>query len=108
MTGLTMTAGWATASRASASVRRLRLALVLDALLLALPAHAVSFDLFHRRRIPDSRRSLESRDGLEKRIDVSGSFGNGSTMLGNEQDAEYTCNITLGGDTFSVLIDTGR
>ena len=39
---------------------------------------------------------------------MNGSYGNGSTLVVDDGDTEYSCNITLGGAEFEVLIDTGR
>ncbi|THH04274.1 hypothetical protein EW145_g5641 [Phellinidium pouzarii] len=44
---------------------------------------------------------------LAKRVDINGSFGNGSTSVANAGDTIYSCNLTLGGTEFEVLIDTG-
>lgn len=67
--------------------------------------NALTFDIVGRRRSPGS---LAGRRRLGKRVDMNGSFGNGSTTVLDQQDVEYSCNITLGGSQFLVLIDTGR
>ena len=62
----------------------------------------VSFDIAGRPRAP-------AADLLNKRaVDMNGAFGNGSTTVSNSGDTIYSCNITLGGTEFEVLIDTGR
>lgn len=45
---------------------------------------------------------------LRKRAIVPGAFGNGSSSLMDATDVTYSCNITLGGARFEVIIDTGR
>ncbi|THV05264.1 acid protease [Dendrothele bispora CBS 962.96] len=57
---------------------------------------AVQLDLIGRRKHP-----------LFRKRDESGTFGNGSLALRNEQDLSYFCNVTLGGRDFEVIIDTG-
>lgn len=72
------------------------------ALTAAAPAHAFTFPIVGRPR-------SEAPQQLRKRaVDMNGSFGNGSTSVSNDGDTMYSCNITLGGAEFEVLIDTGR
>jgi len=72
-----------------------------------LPASLLSFILlgdfacairleFEGRHIPADRRGLGRRSSLT-----------GSSPLGDSADLQYTTNITLGGESFQVLIDTG-
>ncbi|KAH8112968.1 acid protease [Phellopilus nigrolimitatus] len=77
-----------------------RAADLLFALLLrASSVESVTFPITKR---PRSAASLSKRT-----VDMTGSFGNGSTTVSNSEDTNYSCNITLGGTTFEVLIDTG-
>ena len=69
------------------------------ALLAASSVNAFSFPIVGRPR-SDARY-------LKKRTDI-GAYGNGSTIVENSGDTVYSCNITLGGKEFEVLIDTGR
>ncbi|THV05271.1 acid protease [Dendrothele bispora CBS 962.96] len=62
-------------------------------------ATAVQLDLVGLKREP-GLRSLYRRDD-------SGVFGNGSLALQNFGDLLYSCNVTLGGKDFPVIIDTG-
>ena len=71
------------------------------AFLEASPAHGISFPIVGRPR--SAARQLRKRT-----IDMNGSYGNGSTLVVDDGDTEYSCNITLGGAEFEVLIDTGR
>ncbi|KAK7469159.1 hypothetical protein VKT23_003650 [Stygiomarasmius scandens] len=59
---------------------------------------AVQFDLIGKRE--PGLRSFYKRD-------ESGVYGNGSLALQNLLDVSYTCNVTLGGKDFPVIIDTG-
>lgn len=68
-------------------------------ILLAAPfSRAATFPIYER-----PRSYLTS---LRKRTDI-GAFGNGSTVVENSGDTVYSCNITLGGKEFEILIDTG-
>ncbi|KAI3595884.1 aspartic peptidase a1 [Moniliophthora roreri] len=44
-----------------------------------------------------------------QRVDENGSFGNGSIVLYNTKNdnLQYSCNITLGGREYNVIVDTG-
>ena len=53
------------------------------------------------------RQSIDVPSLRRRAVDI-GSFGNGSEVLENGSDTIYSCNITLGGSEFEVLIDTGR
>jgi hypothetical protein len=75
---------------------------------LKLPASLLAFVLlgdfscalrlnFEGRRIPLDRRGLQRRGSLA-----------GSSPLDDSADLQYTTNITIGGASFDVLIDTGR
>lgn len=64
-------------------------------------ANAFSFDIVGRPRAPAAA-------AMKRAVDMTGAFGNGSTMVSNDGDTIYSCNITLGGTEFEVLIDTGR
>lgn len=58
--------------------------------------------------VPIVGRQVARETRLVRRtIDMDGSFGNGSTTVTNSGDTLYSCNITLGGAEFEVLIDTG-
>ncbi|KAI5122263.1 hypothetical protein M0805_007127 [Coniferiporia weirii] len=61
---------------------------------------AISFPIVGQPRAPIA-------DRLAKRVDINGSFGNGSTVVIDSGDTIYSCNLTLGGTEFEVLIDTG-
>lgn len=71
------------------------------ALITASPAHALTFPIVGRSRSQPHRLGRRA-------VDMNGSYGNGSTSVSNSGDTEYSCNITLGGAEFEVLIDTGR
>ncbi len=43
------------------------------------------------------------RSGINRRASLTG-----TTSLNDTQDINYTTNITLGGNQFTVIIDTGR
>ncbi|KAJ6508387.1 aspartic peptidase domain-containing protein [Mycena sanguinolenta] len=51
---------------------------------------------FEARQIPAESRGLHRRSSLA-----------GSSPLGDNADLQYTTNITVGGDSFTVMIDTG-
>ncbi|KAH8113072.1 acid protease [Phellopilus nigrolimitatus] len=73
---------------------------VASSLIAANSAEASSFPIVGRPR-------ASIQEGLEKRSVDIGAFGNGSTVVSNSGDTIYSCNITLGGAEFEVLIDTG-
>ncbi|THU86317.1 acid protease [Dendrothele bispora CBS 962.96] len=74
------------------------LSLILSVAILSFSSvNAVQLDLIGRRK-----------NSLFRKRDESGTFGNGSLALRNEQDISYSCNVTLGGRDFEVSIDTGR
>ena len=74
---------------------------IVQQLLEAQLSAAATFPIYSR-----PNHNVPSR--FSKRLDMSGSFGNGSSALTNKGDSSYYCNSTLGGSPFSVLIDTGR
>ena len=89
----------------SGGALRLGVTLLAAAASVALPgAHAASFDIVGRPRAPATAALEHAR----RAIDINGAFGNGSTTVVNSGDTIYSCNITLGGSEFEVLIDTGR
>lgn len=61
-------------------------------------ALAVRFQVEGRRSLPEA-----SFPSLARRGNVAG-----SSPLNDSADISYVTNITLGGSSFSVLIDTGR
>ncbi len=67
--------------------------------LLALPA-----DLAEAVRLGLQGKHIHPiRGGLNRRTSLTG-----TTSLNDTQDINYTTNITLGGNQFAVIIDTGR
>ncbi|KII90941.1 hypothetical protein PLICRDRAFT_107217 [Plicaturopsis crispa FD-325 SS-3] len=70
-------------------------------LFVAYPAcHAINFPFVGRNVRGPSRRSLHSR------ADISGS-NNGTVPIANTHNSEYISNITLGGQSVAVMLDTG-
>jgi predicted aspartyl protease len=57
---------------------------------------AAHFDLKGKRTSPFESIDLQRRDGVQ------------GVSLNDSADISYTCNITLSGVPFTVLIDTGR
>lgn len=72
-----------------------------------IPASAVRLPLVGRRRLGAptmvGRRVEERVVGFGKRASISG-----TPDLEDTSDLDYFANITLGGEQFQVLIDTGR
>ena len=70
------------------------------ALFIACPTNAVKF--------PFTVRTTTSSN-LYRRADIAGqSTRNISLPVGNIHNAEYISNITIGGKTAAVMLDTGR
>lgn len=73
-----------------------------------LPASLLTFILLGdfacalRLNFEGRRTTAESR-GLQRRGSLAG-----TSPLGDSADLQYTTNITVGGVSFEVLIDTGR
>jgi len=65
----------------------------------ALPADALKFPFHVKNR----------SNNLHRRASITGqSTGNGSVPIANTHNAEYISNITIGGQTVPVMLDTGR
>jgi len=58
-------------------------------------------------RLPFEARSVKRVIRLQDRASISGG-GNGSVSITNTHNAEYIANITLGGQSIPVMLDTGR
>ncbi|KAF9068530.1 aspartic peptidase domain-containing protein [Rhodocollybia butyracea] len=66
-----------------------------------IPVWAISLDVAGRFHSSSVTPLLHRRDT------TSDSLGNGSASLVDSHDISYMCNITLGGQQFEVIIDTG-
>ncbi|KAL0581498.1 hypothetical protein V5O48_000556 [Marasmius crinis-equi] len=75
--------------------------LILSSVLLILPALTVAEIIPLVGRSPIYSTHLRSRS-LEGRA-----FGNGSVAVFNQGNLQYSCNITIGGREYNVIVDTG-
>ena len=92
----------------SASALGILVGMVLDARL----ADALSLNIVGKKRSEVLGAQAFSRRDVNRlgrrAVDMTGSFGNGSTTLSDQADTLYMCKITLGGTEFDTMIDTGR
>lgn len=67
--------------------------------------------LAHGLKFSFQARTMHHSRSLRTRTDITGqtvNSSNGSVPIANTQNAEYISNITLGGVTIPVMLDTGR
>ena len=55
--------------------------------------------------IPLTGRSITYANHYRRQARV---FGNGSVALFNQENLQYSCNLTIGGREYGVIVDTGR